>query len=283
MKKCILGISSLILNEQEKELIKNFQPYGIILFKRNCADQLQLKKLNQQIKFLAPEVKIFIDQEGGRVARLKAPNFIEFPAAASFASSEQVYDNYYKMGKYLAEFEIDVNCAPVADLLYPQGHNIIGDRSFGSNINKVVEFAAAAANGLLDAKIIPVIKHIPGHGLATLDSHESLPVINESLNILEETDFKIFKQLAEFPMAMTAHMIFTALDDKLPVTLSKKAINYIRETLNYKNILISDDLNMKALSGNVEDLACDALNAGCNYVLHCNGNLNEMEKILQKI
>ena len=247
-KNIVLGISGLSLTTEETALFQKHQPYGIILFKRNCDNEKQLKDLTSSIKTILPEAKIFIDQEGGRVARLKEPNFKEFPAANIFKTEEEVYQNYFEMGKYLKSFGIDVNCAPVADLFFPYADKIIGDRSFGSDADQVIKFASACAKGLIDAGIVPIIKHIPGHGRALVDSHLELPVVNTDLEELEQSDFAVFKALKDLPMAMTAHVIYTSLDEIHPVSISKKAIKYIRDVLEFKGLLISDDLNMKALN-----------------------------------
>jgi beta-glucosidase-like glycosyl hydrolase len=282
-KNVILGISSTTLTEAEIKLLSYHQPYGIILFKRNCENESQVKALNKHIKEIIPGCKILIDQEGGRVARLRKPNFIEFPPANTLTTEEKAYNNYYTMGKYLHSLGIDINCAPVADLYYAYADKIIGDRSFGNNVEKVVLLASAAAKGLMDSGITPIIKHIPGHGRALVDSHLDLPIVDTDLSILEETDFSIFKQLSHLPMAMTAHIIYNELDDKLPVTLSSKAIEYIRNEIGFKGLLISDDINMKALKGNLNEITNQVFEAGCDIVLHCSGNIDEMMLILQEI
>ena len=279
-RKIIFGISEYSLTPEEIQLFTQHPPFGIILFKRNCLNPLQVKELNKSIKELIPEVKIFVDQEGGRVARLKAPEFIEFPAASSLKTSSAVYENYSKMGKYLYELGFDGNCAPVADLYYPYADKIIGDRSFGSDVDHVATLARSTANALLDVGVLPVIKHIPGHGRALVDSHLELPIVEAHLEELEKTDFAVFKQLNDLPLAMTAHVIYTALDSKLPVTLSKKAIDYIRNNIGFKGLIMSDDLNMKALKGNLKDLSNQAIEAGCDIILHCSGNIDEMKEIL---
>lgn len=283
MKRAVLGISSLELTKEEISLFKEHQPFGVILFKRNCKDEDQLKSLTSSIKGVLPESRIFIDQEGGKVARLKAPSFKEFPAADSFSSKEEVYDNYFIMGKYLKSLGIDVNCAPVADILYSFAHKIIGDRSFGENVDQVVKFANAAAQGLMDSGIIPIIKHIPGHGRALVDSHLKLPTVDTDLKTLEETDFAVFKALNDLPMAMTAHVIYNALDSESPVTTSKKSIDYIRKEIGFEGLLISDAIEMKALEGNFASLSAQVLEAGCDLVLHCTGELREMKEVLEAI
>jgi beta-glucosidase-like glycosyl hydrolase len=282
-RNTIFGISTTKLTNDEIELFKNHPPYGIILFKRNCEDEAQLKSLVSSIKETIPEVKILIDQEGGRVARLRKPNFIEFPAAKELQTEKEVYDNYFKMGKYLASFGIDINCAPVADLYYSFADNIVGDRSFGYDVERVSLFARAAANGLLDSGVIPVIKHIPGHGRALVDSHLELPIVETELNILEETDFAVFKNLQDLPFAMTAHVIYTALDSDLPVSVSPRGINYIRKELGFKGLIMSDDINMKALKGSLSAISTQVLEAGCDLLLHCSGDIDEMREVIKSI
>lgn len=283
MKQAIIGIEKDVLSENEMELINLYHPYGIILFKRNCINPNQVIELNKSIKKIFPEIKIFIDQEGGRVARLRKPQFEEFPAAATFRDSTEVYYNYKSMGEYLYNLGVDANCAPVGDLLYSDGDNIIGDRAFGSTPDQVIDFAGSAAEGLLDSGIMPVIKHIPGHGRAKVDSHIELPIVNAKLEDLEETDFKVFKKLNYLPLAMTAHIIYTAIDPDLPVSISKKSIRYIRERVGFKGAIMSDDINMKALDGEVDTLAKQVIDAGCDIVLHCNGIIEESRRVLKAI
>ena len=280
IKAAILGISSTVLTKDEIELIKTHQPYGIILFKRNCSREAQVKELNLSIKNMAPNCKILIDQEGGRVARLKKPDFVEFPPANQLTTPDQAYQNYFTMGTYLKSLGIDVNCAPMADLFFTFADNIVGDRSFGEDPNKVAELAAAAASGLIDSGITPIIKHIPGHGRALVDSHLELPIVDTDLKTLEQTDFAVFKKLKNLPMAMTAHVIYNALDPDLAATISPKAISYIRKEIGFTGILISDDINMKALQGSLKDLTNQAFEAGCDIILHCNGNIEEMREVL---
>ncbi len=280
--KAILGISGFTLTSEEADLLQKHQPYGIILFKRNCQNPHQVEQLNRSIKQIVPDCLIFIDQEGGRVARLRQPDFLEFPAASSFKNAREVYNNYKAMGDYLYALGFDANCAPVADLYYPYADNIIGDRSFSSDVSQVVEFASAAAQGLLDSGILPVIKHIPGHGRALVDSHLELPIVDTSLGELELSDFKVFKLLKQFPICMTAHIIYNALDAEFPVSISKNAIRYIREEIGFKGLIMSDDINMKALKGDLKTITTQVFEAGCDIVLHCSGNIEEMREILSK-
>lgn len=282
-KNAVVGISSFALNDKEIDLFLEHTPYGIILFKRNCQNEAQLRSLIDSIKKILPECKVFIDQEGGRVARLKQPNFIEFPAAKDLSEVRDVYSNYNKMGKYLKKLGVDINCAPMADLYYPYADNIIGDRSFGGNVEQVVNSALAAANGLIDAGITPIIKHIPGHGRALVDSHFNLPIIDTELSILEETDFAVFKALNHLPMAMTAHVVYDCLDKENPVTISKESIDYIRNKIGFKGIIIGDDIDMKSLNGSINELTSKVINAGCDLVLHCNGEFDKTKEVLEAI
>ncbi len=282
-KNAILGISSTSLTLDEINLFKEHKPYGIILFKRNCDTETQVKNLNESIKNILPESKILIDQEGGRVARLRKPNFLEFPPADQLNTKELAYNNYYIMGEYLRSLGVDINCAPIADLHYSYANKIIGDRSFGEEAHIVASLALSAAQGLIDSGITPIIKHIPGHGRALVDSHLDLPIIDTELSILEKTDFAVFKQLNHLPLAMTAHIIYTSLDPISPVTISKKAISYIRNNIGFNGLLISDDLNMKALKGSLTELTKQTLNAGCDFALHCSGDFNEMNEVLNAI
>lgn len=280
-KKAVVGISGFELTAEESELFQKYQPFGVILFKRNCKNETQLKLLTSSIKQIIPTTLIFIDQEGGRVARLREPEFREFPAANSFKTEQEVYDNYFKMGQYLKSLGIDVNCAPVADLYYDFADKIIGDRSFGSDVERVVKFASSTAKGLMDSGIVPIMKHIPGHGRALVDSHLKLPVVDNDLAMLEASDFAVFKGLNNIAMAMTAHVIYTALDDQTPVTISAKAIDYIRNEIGFSGIIISDDINMKALQGSLASITNQVFAAGCDLVLHCSGSIEEMREVLE--
>ena len=177
------------------------------------------------------------------------------------------------------ELGINVNCAPLADVPVQDAHDIIGDRAYGDTPHQVSILAEAMSRGLLEGGVLPVLKHIPGHGRARADSHENLPVVSESLAELQATDFVPFKALNYLPLGMTAHILYTAIDDKLPATLSPKVINLIREEIGFTGLLMSDDLSMKALSGSLAELTLQTLAAGCDVVLHCNGKMEEMQDI----
>ncbi len=277
----IFGISTYQLTEAEIDLFKSSSPYGIILFGRNIQNLRQTYNLCQSIKAIDPRIKILIDEEGGRVTRLKNIYPEILPAAASLNNeADKIIACYKEMAVRLKKLGIDVCCAPVADLGQAITHEIIGDRAFSDEPEKVIASAGLASQTLLDQHILPVIKHLPGHGRAKADSHLELPRITTNLRELLATDFKIFAQLNQFPLAMTAHIIYDALDPELPVTLSKKALKFIREELNYQGKIMTDDLNMLALAK--YDLASRvnlALEAGCDLILHCNGVYQEILEI----
>jgi beta-N-acetylhexosaminidase len=231
---------------------------------------------------------VFIDQEGGRVARLKPPHWELFPKAEAFAqlwntdsaaAEEACYLNARLLAATLLESGIDADCAPVADLRFPGAHDVIGDRAFGAAPQPVIALARAQAQGLMDGGVYPVLKHIPGHGRALADSHLELPQVDAPLEELEATDFVPFKALADLPYAMTAHIRFTAIDADQPLTLSKQGIRYVREELGFGGLLMSDDITMKALQGTPEALSEGVLDAGCDLVLLCNSNDELRERV----
>ncbi len=286
----IYGFEGTVLTEAEKHFFAEQNPYGYILFARNCESPDQLKRLVASLYKLNKRsvLPILIDQEGGRVARLKPPHWPAYPPAKIFAdvachdmekAKQAVYLNARLIAADLSALGITVNCAPLADLPVAGAHNIIGDRAFGCEIPQVVTLARAQAEGLMDGGVVPVLKHIPGHGRAFADSHEELPIVRESLEVLRKTDFEPFKQLADLPMGMTAHVLYTAIDDKHLATVSPKAISLIREYIGFGGLLMSDDLSMKAMEGDFTKRAQDVLAAGCDVVLHCNGKMKEMQAI----
>ncbi|MCC8461720.1 MAG: glycoside hydrolase family 3 protein [Rickettsia endosymbiont of Ecitomorpha arachnoides] len=293
-KPVIIGISGPELTDAERELFEEHNPLGVILFRRNIRkndngeqDKETLIRLIADIKeVLGENTIISIDQEGGRVKRLIAPTFYDAPAAQTFVDVQECKQNYSNIGKELREVGINLDFAPVADLIHERADKIVGDRSFGSEPEIVVPLCLAAIDGLQEEKVGACIKHIPGHGRATVDSHIGLPIIDTSLKELEDTDFKVFKELAKhdnIKLAMTAHIIYKALDSKNPATLSKKTIDYIKNNIGFKGLIISDAIDMKALSGSMADITKGVLDAGVDIVLECTGEFNKMSEVLRSV
>ncbi|MSP10603.1 MAG: glycoside hydrolase family 3 protein [Pelagibacteraceae bacterium] len=288
-KAFIVGIKSLIITEQEKSFLKKYRPWGVILFSRNIKTINQTKKLTDIIKkiFNDKNYPILIDQEGGRVNRLK--NIILFDNLTSefygnlYQSNKKEFFAYYqlfvdKTSHLLKNIGVNINSVPVLDLRYKGASGVIGDRSFSKNKKIVSRLGDVCINLFHKNSIGTVMKHIPGHGLAKVDSHNFTPIINKSLKFLTKNDFYTFENKKSF-FAMTAHVIYKNLDPINTVTHSKLLISFIRNKIGFKNILISDDLSMKSLKDNIKTNTTKAFEAGCNIVLHCNANLKEMEII----
>lgn len=281
----IYGLEGSTLTEAERLFFREANPYGFILFKRNCDNPQQLRALTNSLRdLMGRELPILIDQEGGRVARLQKPHWRHPPAAALLASLNQnavraTYLNARLIAAQLTDMGITVNCAPLADIPIPGSHDIIGDRAYGTEPVQVVSLARQMARGLLDGGVLPVLKHIPGHGRARVDSHEALPVVDAPLEALERSDFIPFRELRDIPLGMTAHIIYTALDAERVATTSPIVIDYIRQTIGFDGLLMSDDLSMKALTGSYCEKAEATLKAGCDLVLHCNGKMEEMVEV----
>ena len=287
-RRCfIVGIKSTKLNNKEKIFLRKYKPWGVILFTRNIKNINQTFKLTSSIRkiFNDKNYPILIDQEGGRVNRLR--NIISFDNLTSeffgqlYVKNYKEFEIYYRLfidkTSYLLKLiGVNLNTSPVLDLRVKGASNIIGDRSFSKDPKIVSKIGDYCINFFHKNKIGTVIKHIPGHGLASVDSHNFTPLINKDNKYLTKNDFKSFKNKKTL-FAMTAHIIFKKIDEKKPVTHSKKLIKLIRNKIGFRNILISDDLSMKSLKGNLKENAFKAFNAGCNLVLHCNGNLKEME------
>ena len=289
-KRAIVGIQGLYLSDEEVFILKKHSPLGIILFSRNINSKEQIKKLIINIRHtLGWKCPILIDQEGGRVQRLQRPVWPKYPPANIFGglanislsdAKRAVYLNYLLLGSDLEELGININCAPCLDVKGKNMHSVIGDRAFSSNYNIVSSLGESACNGLIDSGVLPVIKHIPGHGKAIVDSHKELPKITESIKALENSDFLPFKALSKMPIAMTAHILYTNIDNNFPVTQSKKAYNYIRNVIKYEGILLSDDIDMLALSGSIQSKITSIIKAGFDIILHCSGNINDVEQVL---
>ncbi len=290
-RACILGCEGLTLSKTERDLFRAVKPWGFILFRRNIDNPEQVRALTDALRECIDrfEAPILIDQEGGRVQRMGPPNWPAYPAARKLGDV-QVNDPLVRrelvrlgarlMAHDLASVGINVDCVPVLDVPAADGHEIIGDRAYAMDAPTVAALGRAAAEGLIAGGVLPVIKHIPGHGRAKADSHLELPVVGASLEDLTAIDFAPFKVLSDMPMAMTAHVVYTAIDAKRPATTSRKAIQLIREDLGFGGLLMSDDLSMKALGGDFESRARSALKAGCDVVLHCNGVMTEMTQVV---
>lgn len=287
----ILGCSDNELTAAERELFTATDPLGFILFSRNCLYPGQIRRLVASLRDTVgrSDAPILIDQEGGRVARLKTPYWRVAPPALRFAEiaredakrgREAAYLNARLIADELYELGITVNCAPVLDVPQKAADPIIGDRALGSDPEMVAVLGQAVCEGMLDGGILPVIKHIPGHGRATVDSHVALPMVEASRAELARTDLVPFRALRHMPWAMTAHVIYKALDARAPATLSDTVIaQTIRHDIGFDGLLISDDLSMSALSGSFAQRTTDSLAAGCDVVLHCNGSMAEMEAV----
>jgi beta-N-acetylhexosaminidase len=285
----IFGCAGLSLTAAEHDFFSRTNPAGFILFQRNCADPDQIRALTADLRAcVGRQAPILIDQEGGRVQRLKPPLWRAAPPAAVFAALAErdimvarraVWVNARLIAADLAALGIDVDCAPVLDVPVPGAHDVIGDRAFGTRIEVIAELGRAMCDGLVAGGVLPVIKHIPGHGRAMADSHLACPVVTASAESLAKQDLPPFKALADMPFAMTAHVVYTAWDDRV-ATLSAKVIDtIIRDAIGFDGVLMSDDLSMKALGGSFADRTRDALAAGCDVVLHCNGSIEEMAEI----
>ncbi|MDZ4381390.1 MAG: beta-N-acetylhexosaminidase [Parvibaculum sp.] len=286
----IYGCTGPELSAGEKTFFRDAQPWGFILFARNIVSPDQVLHLTAALREAAGrDVPILIDQEGGRVQRLRPPHWRSWPAGRRYG---EVYERNAEKGlraAYLgarlmaAELRstgITVDCLPVLDVPVPGAHDVIGDRAYAGEPGAVAALGLAAAEGLMAGGVLPVMKHIPGHGRAGVDSHEKLPVVDASLDELDRMDFAPFRALRTMPFAMTAHVIYTALDPDNPATTSAAVIrDTIRGRIGFEGLLMSDDLSMKALRGGLAERTRAALAAGCDLVLHCNGDMAEMEAV----
>jgi beta-N-acetylhexosaminidase len=286
----ITGISGLTLTPEERGFLREGDPWGLILFKRNVSDPTQVAALTESFRnLLGRDAPIFVDQEGGRVQRLGPPHWPAYPPGLSYG---RLYDQDPEKGgsaarlaarliaSDLRQIGIDADCLPLADVPVDEADPVIGDRAYGHTPDKVAQLAAEIGAGLLEGGVLPVVKHIPGHGRANADSHAKLPVVDTDRATLERTDFAAFRPLTHLPMAMTAHVVFTAIDPLAPATTSATIISQvIRGFIGFDGLLMSDDVSMGALSGSIDERTRAALAAGCDIVLHCNGRLDEMQQV----
>jgi beta-N-acetylhexosaminidase len=286
----ISGCAGTRLSPEERAFFAESAPWGFILFARNVEDPAQVRALVDELRAAVGwNTPVLIDQEGGRVQRLRPPHWPDYPAAEPFgelhdrdpeAALKAVRLNSRAIAADLAALGIDVDCLPVADLRHPDGHGIIGNRAYGETPAKVAALARAASDGLLDGGVLPVVKHLPGHGRAPADSHERLPVVAAPRAVLEAEDFAAFRALADLPLGMTAHVVYRDIDPDRPATTSPVMIgDVIRRDIGFSGLLMSDDLSMGALAGSLSDRGRGAIAAGCDMLLHCNGRLEEMREV----
>jgi beta-N-acetylhexosaminidase len=289
----ITGVSGPVLTPDEKAFVREARPWALIVFKRNVIDPAQLRRLVGDFHDAAgAALPVLVDQEGGRVQRLGPPHWRAYPPGAAYGA---LHDRDAALGLAaarlgarliahdLAQVGIDVDCLPLADVPAAGASPVISDRAYGDTPPKVAAIAAAIADGLMTGGCLPVLKHLPGHGRAMADSHAELPVVSAGPDALEAVDFAAFRPLRQLPLGMTAHVVFTAFDPELPATTSPTMIaRVIRERIGFAGALMSDDISMGALSGTVAERARAALAAGCDLVLHCNGDLAEMRAVAQE-
>jgi beta-N-acetylhexosaminidase len=290
MRAFITGLAGLALTDEEREFLREAQPWGLILFKRNVTEPAALRRLIEDARTaLARNAPVFIDQEGGRVQRLGPPHWPLYPPGAAYgALYERNRDAGLEAARLgarliaadLAPLGIDVDCLPIADVLAGGPNPAIGERAYGGEPGQVAAIGGAVARGLSEGGVLPVVKHMPGHGRARVDSHHKLPMVDADRATLEATDFAAFRPLATLPLGMTAHIVFSSIDPIAPATISATIVrDVIRDSIGFKGLLMSDDISMSALSGSVSDRTRAALAAGCDVALHCNGEMSEMRAV----
>ena len=290
----IFGVKSYKLKKKEKNFFQESNPLGFILFERNCKNYKQTKLLIKDLKKTTSHkyTMIMIDQEGGRVARLKNPNWKSYPSAEYFGikakknlsvAKKLIFKNSIEIAKDLKKLGINMNCAPVLDVKYDFTNNVIGDRSFSSNPRIVSELGKSFCNGLKKIGIIPIVKHIPGHGPSSRDSHKTTPNVDLDLISLNKKDFLPFKKLNKEPAAMIAHIVYNKIDNEIACCSREIIKKIIRKKIGFKGLLISDDINMKALKGTIKNKVKAILKSGCEIILHCNANIKEMMQIYSSI
>jgi beta-N-acetylhexosaminidase len=290
----IAGVSGLTLTAEERDFMRAERPWGFIIFKRNIDSHNQVLALLKELRGSIddPDAPVLIDQEGGRVQRFGPPHWPAYPPGAVFGT---LYDMDRKLGLRAAQLSarliaadlidvgVTVDCLPLADVPIAGADAVIGNRAYGTEPGKVAAIARAVTEGLEQGGVLPVLKHIPGHGRATADTHFRLPVVDTPRAELERTDFAAFQPLADLPMAMTAHVVFSALDPAQSATTSATIIQQvIRGSIGFQGLLMSDDVSMNALAGSIAERTRAIVSAGCDMVLHCNGKLDEMREVARE-
>jgi beta-N-acetylhexosaminidase len=296
VRSFISGCASTSLTDQERDFFSRAQPWGLILFGRNCASAEQIKTLTTDFREAVgrKDAPVLIDQEGGRVQRMSPSvhsDWKKYPAAARFGAmyrrdpvhALRIARNVGRlMADDLGQVGITVNCLPVLDVPQPGAHAVISDRAYDHSPEIILALSRAHVAGFMEGGVLPVMKHIPGHGRATVDSHKELPRVTANRAELEAVDFRTFAGFADCPMAMSAHVVFEAIDKHNPATLSKRVMrDVVRKQFGYNGLLMTDDLSMKALSGSFAEKTKAALAAGCDVVLHCSGIYSEMEEVAE--
>jgi beta-N-acetylhexosaminidase len=287
----ITGVSGTALTAHERSFLREAEPWGLIVFKRNVEAPEQLRALVGEFREAVgrADAPVLVDQEGGRVQRLGPPHWPSYPSGAQYG---RIWDRdpasaleAARMGARLIANDllglgIDVDCLPLADVPTPEADPIIGDRAYGESPEKVAAIAGAIADGLMEGGVLPVLKHLPGHGRATADSHDRLPTVTAGRSSLEAVDFAAFRPLAGLALGMTAHVVFSAFDPVAPATTSVTMVqDVIRDSIGFEGLLMSDDISMGALSGSLAERSGAALGAGCDVILHCNGRIDEMRAV----
>lgn len=290
LKAFITGLSGPELSAHEKTFLAAERPAGVILFARNCQSATQIVRLIAEAKqAVGSDILVLIDQEGGRVQRLRPPLGRTLPPAAAYG---RLYARHREhaltaakniarlMAHDLITFGINANCTPVLDLPQPGSHDIVGDRAISTGVDAIVRLGRQIAEGHMAGGVLPIMKHIPGHGRAKADSHHELPVVETNVSELSATDFATFKALADLPAAMTAHIVYSAIDASEPASTSPRVLHdIVRGAIGFDGLLMSDDLSMKALSGPYAQRTQKVLQAGCDLALHCNGDMAEMTAV----
>jgi beta-N-acetylhexosaminidase len=291
----ITDVAGTVLTDRERALFRESEPWGLIVFKRNINSPDQVRRLTDSFREAVgrADAPVLVDQEGGRVQRLGPPHWPAYPAGADYG---RLYDRNPQEGLTvarlgarliatdLAAVGIDVDCWPLADVPVPNANAVIGGRAFGTDPEKVAALAGAVAEGLRDGGVLPVVKHIPGHGRANADSHHELPVVSADRASLEATDFRAFRALAGLPLAMTAHVVFPAIDPVTPATTSATIVReVIRELIGFDGLLMTDDISMQALTGDMRARSRASIAAGCDVVLHCNGRFDEQCAVAEAV
>jgi beta-N-acetylhexosaminidase len=294
-KSLIVGCSGPELTADERAFLRDVRPCGLILFARNCQTRDQIRKLTDDAResVKSDALLVLVDQEGGRVQRMGPPEWRKYPPALAFAhlyrnDRHEALDAAHAVTRLMAadlhEVGITVDCAPVLDVPAPGAHDIIGDRAYGGSPETIIALARVVADAFLEGGVLPVIKHLPGHGRARSDSHKTLPVVEASSEELAGTDFKPFAALNDLPLAMTAHVVLKAFDEDAPASVSALIMNeVIRGAIGFDGLVMSDDLDMAALKGSLSKRATDAIAAGCDVALHCSGKLGDMQRVADAV